>query len=116
MQQSKPFTFNIQPPIRTKEYTPISPSLDYSHPNYLYEGNKYRTHDETSKLLFNEQIVGKIYGICYKESLLEVESSDTGGKGKRNGNEGLLGCYKEKLAIFRDIIQVLNEKKEKNVV
>lgn len=45
-----------------------------------------------------------------------MESSDTRGKGKRNGNEGLLGCYKEKLAIFRDIIQVLNEKKEKNVV
>lgn len=41
--KAKTYEFNIPKPIRIKEYIPLSQFIDYAHPNYLYEGNKYRT-------------------------------------------------------------------------
>jgi hypothetical protein len=37
------FQFNFPKQPRIKAYIPIDPTIDYSYPNYLYLGNKYRT-------------------------------------------------------------------------
>lgn len=68
-----------------------------SHPDYLYEGNKYRTLKETEKMRLDERIAEKLYKQCYQEHL-------------KSGAD-LFQCYKGKLAIFRDIIQIVKETK-----
>ena len=43
-------------PIRIQSYSPRDEGLDYSHPDFLYEGNKYRTLSETKAIQLDEQI------------------------------------------------------------
>ena len=70
-----------------------------AHSDYLYEGNKYRTFDETQKIKLDEIIAERLYKECYKEHL-------------KMGSD-LFECYKGKLAIFRDILQIVKENKGK---
>ena len=91
-----PIEINLPEPIRIRRYTPIDPALDFTYPDFIYEGSKYRTAQQTDKMRLDEQISEHIYRQCYEGHLWEPVD--------------LHRCYKHKMAIFRDIIHILKNK------